>query len=153
MVVDIIFVEPLGCYVEVVWDGTFRSIRIIRSKTQLPERKTLPVSFEIEQYFEGKRTGFSCECDLSELSQFTRRVLEETRKIGFGETITYSELARNIGSRAYRAVGNALSSNPFPIVIPCHRVVAINDIGGYSGGLDIKIKLLELEKSVSVNNL
>lgn len=153
MVVDIIFAEPLGCYVEVVWDGKLRSIRFTRSKTQLSERKTLPVSFEIEQYFEGKRTGFSCECDLSELSQFTRRVLEETRKIGFGETITYSELARNIGSRAYRAVGNALSNNPFPIIIPCHRVVAINGIGGYSGGLDIKIKLLELEKSISVNNL
>lgn len=153
MVVDIIFVETLGCYVEVVWDGKLRSIRFTGIKTQLPERKTLPVSFELEEYFEGKRTGFSCECDLSELPQFTRRVLEETRKIGFGETITYSELARNIGSKAYRAVGNALSSNPFPIVIPCHRVVAINGIGGYSGGLGMKIKLLELEKSVSVNNL
>ena len=153
MVVDVIFAEPLGCYVEVVWDGKLRSLRFARSKTWLPERKTLPVSFELEEYFEGKRTGFSCECDISGLSQFTRRVLEEIQKIEFGKTITYSGLARNIGSRAYRAVGNALSCNPFPIVIPCHRVVAINGIGGYSGGVDIKARLLEFEKSFAVNNL
>ena len=153
MVVDVIFAEPLGCYVEVVWDGKLKSIRFTRSKTQLPERKTLQVSFELEEYFEGTRTVFSCECDISGLSQFTRRILEETRKIEFGETITYSELARNIGSRAYRAVGNALSCNPFPIVIPCHRVVAKNGIGGYSPGVDIKARLLEFEKSFVVNNL
>ena len=153
MTVDIIFAKPLGCYVEIVWDGKLKSIRFVRDEKRLPERKTLPISFELEEYFEGKRTDFPCDCDISGLPNFTRSVLEETRKIGFGEMITYSELAKNIGTKAYRAVGNALSSNPFPIIIPCHRVVAKNGIGGYSGGIDIKTRLLELEKRYAVNNL
>ena len=66
--------------------------------------------------------------------------------------MTYSELAEKIGSRAYRAVGNALGKNPIPIVIPCHRVVAKKGIGGYSEGIDIKTRLLELEK-INANNL
>ena len=69
----------------------------------------------------------------------------ETTKIKYGETLTYSELAKRIGTLGVRAVGGALSRNPFPIVIPCHRVVAKNGIGGYSAGQDIKACLLELE--------
>ncbi|PKL54558.1 MAG: hypothetical protein CVV36_01055 [Candidatus Methanoperedenaceae archaeon HGW-Methanoperedenaceae-1] len=155
MAVDVIFAEPLGCYVEVVYGGGGRLsyIRFLRSGKQLPERKTLPASFELEQYFEGERTGFSCGCDISGLSQFTLKVLGETQKVRFGETVTYSQLARNIGTKAYRAVGRALSCNPIPIVIPCHRVVAKNGIGGYSEGVDIKERLLELEKKYAVNNI
>ncbi|MBU4340133.1 MAG: MGMT family protein, partial [Euryarchaeota archaeon] len=63
----------------------------------------------------------------------------------YGTTITYSELARRIGSRAVRAVGGVLARNPVPIIIPCHRVVAKNGIGGFSCGVDMKIKLIELE--------
>ena len=153
MAVDIIFAKPLGCYVEIVWNGKLRSIRFVRDEKQPAERKTLPISSELEEYFEGKRTDFSFDCDISGLPNFTRSVLEETRKIGFGETLTYSELAKNIGTKAYRAVGSALSRNPFPIIIPCHRVVAKKGIGGYSGGIDIKTRLLELEKRYAVNNL
>ncbi len=76
-------------------------------------------------------------------------MLEATRKIGYGKTISYSELAKNIGCNGARAVGGALGRNPIPIVIPCHRVVAKNGIGGYSAGADIKTGLLELE----ANNL
>lgn len=147
MAVDVIFAKPLGCYIEIVQDEQLKSIRFVRINGELNERKTLPASLELADYFDGKMTGFSCECDISGLSQFTRKVLGETQKIGFGEIITYSELARNIGTKAYRAVGRALSCNPVPVVIPCHRVVARDGIGGYSEGLDIKEKLLELEKS------
>ncbi len=128
------------------------SIRFINSgKTSL--KRTLKASFELKEYFNGERTEFSCEPDLSNLPDFTRRVLEETRKIEYGTTITYSELARRIGSRAVRAVGGALSRNPVPIIIPCHRVVAKNGIGGFSCGVDMKIKLIELEKKHLSNNL
>jgi methylated-DNA-[protein]-cysteine S-methyltransferase len=72
-------------------------------------------------------------------------VLNGTRKIGYGKTIPYSELAKNIGCRGAHAVGGALAKNPIPIVIPCHRVVAKDGIGGYSAGVDIKTRLLELE--------
>jgi methylated-DNA-[protein]-cysteine S-methyltransferase len=66
--------------------------------------------------------------------------------------MTYSELAGKIGCKGARAVGNALGKNPIPIIIPCHRVVAKKGIGGYSAGIEIKIRLLELEKG-NVNNL
>ncbi|GFO95883.1 methylated-DNA-protein-cysteinemethyltransferase [groundwater metagenome] len=104
------------------------------------------IIFELEEYFRGERTEFSFDVDLSGLSDFTRRVLDETRKIKYGTTITYSELSRRIGSRAVRAVGGALARNPVPITIPCHRVVAKNGIGGFSCGVDMKIKLIELER-------
>ena len=84
--------------------------------------------------------------DMSNLTEFERQVLTETRNIPYGETVTYSELARRIGrDGGAQAVGQALSRNPYPIVIPCHRVVAKYGIGGYRGGIELKKKLLELE--------
>lgn len=142
---DIIFAQPLGCYVELTSNTRLSSIRFIESKNGLNEKKTFKATFELEQYFSGERKEFSCDVDISGLPLFTQKVLEELRKIKYGETITYSGLAKRIGSRAYRAVGRALASNPIPIVIPCHRVVAKNGIGGFSAGVDIKKKLLELE--------
>lgn len=86
---------------------------------------------------------------LKQGTPFRLRVWAELSKIPFGETITYSALAKNIGSAA-RAVGNACRDNPFPLLIPCHRVVSVSGIGGYSGQTDgdfmvIKRKLLEFE--------
>ena len=144
--IDIIFAKPIECYVEIDYKEKLRSIRFLKRKENLKERKTLDISFELERYFKGEKIEFSCELDISHLSPFAQKVLEETRKIRYGETITYSELARNIGSKGARAVGRALAINPLPIVIPCHRVVAKNGIGGYSAGVDIKTRLLELEK-------
>jgi len=86
------------------------------------------------------------EVDLSGLTEFEQAVLNETKTIPYGKTSTYVELARRIGrDGAARAVGQALSKNPYPIVIPCHRVVARSGIGGYSGGARLKKKLLEME--------
>ena len=149
---DIIFSQALDSFLEIRYDTCLSSIRFISSRKAALKR-TLKVSFELEEYFMGARSEFSCEVDLSNLSDFTRRVLEETRKIEYGKTITYSELARRIGSRAVRAVGSALSRNPVPIIIPCHRVVAKNSIGGFSCGVDMKIKLIEFEKKHFSNNL
>lgn len=142
---DIVFAQPLDCYVEITCNTRLSSIRFIKSKNNLKEKKTFKATFELEQYFSGERKEFSCDVDISTLPLFTRKVLDELRKIKYGETITYSRLAEKIGSRAYRAVGRALASNPIPIVIPCHRVVAKNGVGGYSGGVDMKKILLELE--------
>ena len=78
---------------------------------------------------------------------FQRRIWDELRKIPYGETISYGELAQRIGNpKASRAVGLANGSNPIPIVIPCHRVIGANGkLTGYGGGLPIKEKLLALE--------
>ena len=102
---------------------------------------------DLIRYLGGEVVDFTgYRVDLSHLTGFEQNVLCETRKIGYGSMITYSELARAIGRpKAARAVGNTLRKNPVPIVIPCHRVVAQNGIGGYALGVDLKRRLLELE--------
>jgi O-6-methylguanine DNA methyltransferase len=107
------------------------------------------VEREVRSFLEGHRHVFSVDLDLSALSDFQRRVLETTRRVPFGETSTYSELARRLRRpRAARAVGNALRANPVPLVIPCHRIVRANgSIGGFSGltAVDEKRWLLQQE--------
>ncbi len=99
------------------------------------------------EYFAGERSRFDVPVDLSALSPFERRVLEEARRIPFGQVIPYSELARRIGKpKAARAVGNALSHNPVAIVVPCHRVVRRDgSLGGYGGSVGHKRRLLGIE--------
>lgn len=105
---------------------------------------------EITEYLEGKRTEFSVNIRLQG-TEFRIAVWDELRRIPYGKTITYAQLARRIGHpKAYRAVANACGANPFPIIIPCHRVVASGGKpGGYTGGLDIKQTLLAIEKQNS----
>lgn len=111
----------------------------------------LRLAEDLVAYFEGGRVEFDVECDLSGLSEFRRLVLSETRKIPYGQTASYKQIAKKIGKPdSSRAVGRALSSNPVPIVIPCHRVIRSDGTtGGYAGKPDspLKQKLLELEKS------
>ena len=102
---------------------------------------------DLIRYLRGEVVDFSVyEVDLSGLTKFEREVIKETRKIRYGSVVTYSELAARIGKpNAARAVGNALSKNPLPIVIPCHRVVSKDGIGGYAFGVEAKRCLLKLE--------
>ena len=102
---------------------------------------------QISEYLAGRRRDFSVPLRLED-TEFRMKVWTEMRRIPYGETMTYKELARRIGSpAACRAVANACGANPFPILIPCHRVVGSGGkTGGYTGGLDIKLGLLEIEK-------
>jgi methylated-DNA-[protein]-cysteine S-methyltransferase len=102
---------------------------------------------ELDEYFAGRRRAFDLTLDLSLLSDFTRRVLNATAAIPYGEVATYREVATAAGSpRGFRAAGNALGSNPLPIVLPCHRVLhSGGGLGGYTGGLDRKRTLLTIE--------
>jgi methylated-DNA-[protein]-cysteine S-methyltransferase len=102
---------------------------------------------EIEEYFEGRRREFDLPVDLALVGPFAKRVLRATTAIPFGETRTYAEIAASAGTpTGARATGNALGSNPVPIVIPCHRVLRSGGaLGGYTGGLDIKRRLLTIE--------
>ncbi len=106
----------------------------------------------ILRYFGGENIDFSdYELDLCELTEFQRKVLEEVRKIPYGETVTYQELACRIGNEgAARAVGGAVAKNPYPIIIPCHRVVSSSGIGGFCGDtcgekVELKKKMLKME--------
>jgi len=97
---------------------------------------------ELAEYFAGQRRAFEVPLDLSGCPPFTRQILEELRKVPYGATLTYGELAARVGCpRAARAVGRAMAANPLPIVIPCHRVVAADGrLGGYSGGEGLPTK-------------
>ncbi len=104
-------------------------------------------AIEIEEYFRGQRKKFEMPLDLQG-TEFQKRVWAEVLKIPYGETRSYGEIAAKINNRAAsRAVGSANGKNPICIIVPCHRVIAAGGkLGGYSGGLEKKIKLLEFEK-------
>lgn len=111
-----------------------------------PER-TDGVRRQLDEYFDGRRRAFGVPIDWRTLHGFREQVLRATARIPFGAVSTYREIATEAGSpNAYRAAGNALGSNPVPIVVPCHRVLhAGGGLGGYTGGLDRKRFLLDLE--------
>ena len=108
------------------------------------------VAAELDEYFAGRRRRFTMPVDLSAVYGAFPRAVYETlhRDVTWGETVSYGELAEMAGrAGAARAVGNAMSRNPVPIVVPCHRVVAAGDrIGGYGvSGVPTKRFLLSLE--------
>jgi methylated-DNA-[protein]-cysteine S-methyltransferase len=105
---------------------------------------------ELTAYFKGRLTEFRVRLD-PEGTDFQKKAWSVLRKIPYGEVISYGEQAKRLKKpEALRAVGQANGKNPIPIIIPCHRVIAKDkSIGGYSGGIDIKKKLLGIENSMS----
>jgi methylated-DNA-[protein]-cysteine S-methyltransferase len=108
--------------------------------------RTAEVRRQLEEYFAGRRQEF--DLPLSPRgTPFELSVWEELRRIPFGETRSYADVARALGKpAATRAVGRANGANPLPIVVPCHRVIGSNgSLTGFGGGLAAKARLLELE--------
>jgi methylated-DNA-[protein]-cysteine S-methyltransferase len=105
---------------------------------------------ELDEYFSGSRRDFEMPLDWQLIHGFSERVLRATARIPYGGVSTYRDVAARAGNpRAMRAAGNALGSNPLPIVVPCHRVVRTGGaIGNYGGGTDMKRALLALEGAV-----
>jgi O-6-methylguanine DNA methyltransferase len=103
---------------------------------------------QLRKYLEGKLKQFDCPLDM-EGTAFQKRVWSALRKIPYGKTQSYADVARAIGHpKAFRAVGNANGTNPVPIIVPCHRVIESNGgLGGYGSGIGIKKRLLEFERS------
>jgi len=101
---------------------------------------------QLEQYARGERDEFDVSLDWSGVEPVQRRVLETLCEIApYGTTVTYGELGARAGVDDPRDVGVMMATNPLPLVVPCHRVVASDGLGGYGGGLDLKRRLLELE--------
>ncbi len=102
---------------------------------------------ELDEYFDGRRTAFDLPLDWTLTAGFRREVLVATARIPYGRTGTYRSVATEAGnSRAVRAAGTALATNPIPIVVPCHRVLRSDGaLGGYRGGLGRKDALLRHE--------
>lgn len=91
--------------------------------------------------------------DLSRFTEFERRVYEITKKIPMGKVSTYGQIARILGNKAYRAVGNALNKNPYPVIIPCHRVVKSDgNVGGFAQGTEKKVEMLK-EENIKIINM
>lgn len=116
-------------------------------------RRTDDARRELDEYFDGRRRSFDVPIDWRLVRGFAGDVLRATARIPFGNVSTYRDVAIEAGSpNAYRAAGNALGSNPIPIVVPCHRVVhAGGGLGGYTGGLDRKRFLLHLEGALAAD--
>ncbi len=108
----------------------------------------------IQAYFTGIKVLFNEKLDLDGYSPFYRDVWRLTCEVPYGSTASYSEIARQTGKPlACRAVGQALGRNPVPIIIPCHRIIRSDgSLGGFSGGLNIKGRLLEMERTGEIGN-
>jgi methylated-DNA-[protein]-cysteine S-methyltransferase len=135
--------------VEAVLEQLARRVspRILFSARKLDEPRR-----ELDQYFAGSRREFEVELDWQLARGFGRRVLEATAQIPFGAVSTYKQVAARAGSpAASRAAGNALGANPIPIIVPCHRVLhTTGGLGGYTGGLERKRLLLDIERGQQV---
>jgi methylated-DNA-[protein]-cysteine S-methyltransferase len=123
---------------------------VIEKEQKMPGK----VATQIAEFYSGNKIKFDLSVlNLKKLSGFSAMVLKENCKIPYGKVSTYSGVAAKIGSpRAARAVGTVLANNPFPLIIPCHRVVrADGGLGGFGGGLKMKRELLDRE-GVALNN-
>ncbi len=118
------------------------SPRVVRLPARLDDLRR-----QLDEYFAGRRRHFDVALDRRLSHGYRRAVLEELSRVPYGETVSYKDLAERTGKpKASRAVGTAMATNPIPIVVPCHRVLRTGGaLGGYGGGLDTKVWLLQHE--------
>ncbi len=139
---------PLGVLYAVFSGKRLAEIRFGSEKPPVPMGR-MPESFrrQLTDYFSGQQREFHQDIVFLHGSDFEQKVWLSLRAVPYGETRTYKWLAEKIGNpRAVRAVGRALSRNPVPIVLPCHRIIESDgSIGGYSSGVDMKRRLLDME--------
>ena len=142
------FQSPLGLLFPVFSGKGLSEIRFEKERPPYSSGRA-PEAFrqQLADYFGGRLRDFHQNIVFLHGTDFEKKVWLSLRAIPYGETRTYKWLAEQAGSpRGSRAVGQALSRNPIPIVLPCHRVIESDgSLGGYSGGIDIKRRLLDLE--------
>lgn len=111
-----------------------------------PRTGSLPPDYQddLDSYFRGKRMDFTWPLLLLG-TDFQTKVWAEIAKVPHGQVTTYKKIGEALGTKAYRAIGQAVGANPVSVIVPCHRVLGTNSFGGYGGGLNIKRMLLELE--------
>lgn len=138
------FVAALDLYLIVECSGQkVKRIYFSRDKPDEPS----PLAERIAAHLEGGAPCPSLKLDLSGCTDFQKRVYSAVRGVERGRTMTYGEIALLVRCpKGARAVGRAMATNPFPIIIPCHRIVARNGLGGFAWGLETKENMLLLEK-------
>ena len=131
-------------------------LHFVQQGEAVGQGESLPIFKDVtkwlDDYFAGKRPNYMPEYQINNATPFRREVLEILKTIPYGETITYGEIAaqiaknHNVGKMSAQAVGGAVGWNPIGIIIPCHRVLGVSKkLTGYSGGIDNKIGLLNIE--------
>ncbi|MEO1262560.1 MAG: methylated-DNA--[protein]-cysteine S-methyltransferase [Bacteroidota bacterium] len=146
--------SPFGCFEIKGSSEGISSVKFIEGKScygaEIPEELAEAV-FQLDEYFNKKRTEFDLPLDLSSGTEFFQSVWKELLKVPFGRTTSYSAIAKKLDNPdAVRAVGMANRMNPIAIIVPCHRCIAKSgDLQGYFYGLDFKRKLLELENPMA----
>ena len=142
------FVSSLGCYLLIEWQGEMVK-RIYFSQEMPVDRSEL--AEEIAAHLEGGASCPKAELEMSECTDFQKQIYALVQAIPRGKTMTYGQVADRAGKPgAARAVGRAMATNPFAILVPCHRVVAKKGLGGYLWGIEMKEKLLRLERESSI---
>lgn len=134
-------IEQNGAITQLVWNGVNKGVRSPVLKDALDQ---------LDAYFAGQLDTFDLPL-APEGTDFQKMVYAAMLEIPRGETITYGDIANDLGVAA-QPVGQACGSNPIPVIIPCHRVVGADGIGGFSadGGVEMKVKLLQLEGAYSL---
>ncbi len=152
-VVGEVWVGKLGARVEVS-AGEVVSVDLLpmggkAARYKAPKNATLKrAALEVKEYLAGRRKKFTVPFSQRQATPFHARVYEALAKVPYGRVITYGELAASAGNpRAARAVGSAMNRNRIPLIVPCHRVVASNGMGGFGCGVEWKRALLDLERS------
>lgn len=141
--------SPIGM-LSLVSDGKSLTALDFGEPKESPNHQNLPIFKEtrrwLDLYFSGGIPDFTPPLN-PQGTPFQQKVWQELLKIPYGETTTYGAIAKRIGCRSAQAIGQAIHRNPIAIIIPCHRVIgADGSLTGYASGLDIKQRLLSLEK-------
>lgn len=140
----------VGCLKIGTRDGrTLSSITVVRKQT--PSDLTpffIQCQKALSNYLQGKTKEIELPLDFTGLSPFHIKVLEQMKKIPYGEVSTYKNLAQGIKSKGYQAIGSACGRNPFMLIYPCHRVLGSSGVGGYAYGIKMKQGLLHLEEKL-----
>ena len=144
--------SPFGVITIEEKNGALSRVYLPNAEPDIPEN---PSGFleqarvQFAEYFEGRRKIFDLPLDFGACGAFSVRVYRELLKIPYGGTASYKYIAERINCpKGFRAVGRANNKNPLPIVVPCHRVIGSDGkMVGFGGGIDLKIKLLELERN------
>lgn len=102
---------------------------------------------ELEAFLTGAKKDIDIKLDFTSVTPFQLEVLKAMKKIPYGKTATYKDIAAKMKSKAFQAIGSACGRNPFLLIYPCHRVVGSKDLGGFAHGLPMKQKLLDLESA------
>lgn len=131
-------------YISIVEEDGFITAILFFYMKENPSPLSEKAKIQVEEYLKGERKTFDLPIKMKG-TDFQKIVWNAIYDIPFGKTISYKDIGDRIGSKGYQAIGSACGKNPLPIIVPCHRVLGKDNIGGFSLGLDIKKSLLSLE--------